>query len=102
MYLHTQALYKIKPGKRERQDYCLLCECECLDMYIFPRPCPFQTGTLTQNIMTFLKCSIRGVKYGEVTLEDVEREQVVSTGEFSDITDEQLTTAGAVCPSPSV
>ncbi len=69
-----------------------------MSRHVFPRPCPSQTGTLTQNIMTFLKCSIRGVKYGEVTLEDVEREQVVSTGEFSDVTDEQLTAAGLVCP----
>lgn len=32
--------------------------------------------------MTFLKCSIHGRKYGEVTAEDKEREQIVSTGEL--------------------
>ncbi len=41
----------------------------------------FQTGTLTQNVMTFLKCSIRGVKHGDKTL-DKEFETVVATGEM--------------------
>ena len=27
-------------------------------------PVAMQTGTLTQNIMIFLKCSINGVRYG--------------------------------------
>ena len=39
-----------------------------------------QTGTLTQNVMTFLKCSIKGVKYGEETDDDKEIDQLVATG----------------------
>ena len=42
---------------------------------------PPQTGTLTQNVMTFLKCSIQGVKYGELSPDDKEKEEVVATGE---------------------
>ena len=42
---------------------------------------PSQTGTLTQNIMTFLKCSIQGVKYGEAIPDDKDNEVVVATGE---------------------
>ena len=40
-----------------------------------------QTGTLTQNVMTFLKCTIGGVKYGDHTQDSKDKEQVVSTGE---------------------
>lgn len=50
-------------------------------LYHPPLPTPSQTGTLTQNIMTFHKCSIQGVKYGEGIPEDKEKEVVVSTGE---------------------
>ena len=50
-------------------------------LYHPPLPTPSQTGTLTQNIMTFLKCSIQGVKYGEAIPEDKDKEIVVSTGE---------------------
>ena len=39
-----------------------------------------QTGTLTQNVMTFLKCTICGVKHGDKML-DNEFETVVATGE---------------------
>ena len=46
----------------------------------------WQTGTLTQNVMTFLKCSINGTKYGETTSDDMEKEVVVSTGEELDKT----------------
>lgn len=35
--------------------------------------------------MTFLKCSIGGVKYGTVTQEDKEKEQIVATGEFNPV-----------------
>lgn len=41
----------------------------------------FQTGTLTQNVMTFLKCSIKGVTHGEKTTDHHEYETVVATGE---------------------
>ena len=44
-----------------------------------------QTGTLTQNVMTFLKCSIGGVKYGDVTQDIKEKEQIVATGEFNPV-----------------
>ena len=44
-----------------------------------------QTGTLTQNVMTFLKCSIGGVKYGNVTVDTKEKEQIVSTGEVNQV-----------------
>jgi len=40
-----------------------------------------KTGTLTQNVMTFLKCSIQGVKYGELSPDDKDKEEVVATGE---------------------
>ncbi len=35
--------------------------------------------------MTFLKCSIGGVKFGNVTQEDKEKEQIVATGEFNPV-----------------
>lgn len=40
-----------------------------------------KTGTLTQNVMTFLKCTIQGVKYGDKTSDGSELETIVSTGE---------------------
>ena len=43
----------------------------------------WQTGTLTQNIMTFLKCSIRGVKHGESAVTEEPMEQEVATGRIS-------------------
>lgn len=49
-------------------------------MCILILPSAFQTGTLTQNVMTFLKCTIRGVKHGEVQDKN-EYETVVATGE---------------------
>ena len=45
----------------------------------------FQTGTLTQNVMTFLKCSIGGVKYGDVTQDVKDKMQTVSTGEVNPV-----------------
>ena len=39
-----------------------------------------QTGTLTQNVMTFLKCSIQGVRYGDISPNPTE-EVNVATGE---------------------
>ena len=56
-----------------------------------------QTGTLTQNVMTFLKCSIGGVKYGDITLDMKEKEQVVSTGEVNQV---QRQTSQESCLSP--
>ena len=50
------------------------------NIFFFP-----QTGTLTQNVMTFLKCSIGGVKYGDVTQDNKEKEQIVATGEFNPV-----------------
>ena len=44
-------------------------------------PSIHQTGTLTQNVMTFHKCTIGGVKYGDVTPDVKDKEQVVATGE---------------------
>jgi phospholipid-translocating ATPase len=42
-----------------------------------------KTGTLTSNIMTFLKCSIRGVKHGEKGTEERPMEQDVITGKIT-------------------
>ena len=42
-----------------------------------------QTGTLTCNIMTFLKCTIQGGKHGEITVDEVPMEQEVATGKIS-------------------
>jgi phospholipid-translocating ATPase len=42
-----------------------------------------KTGTLTQNIMTFLKCTIHGVKHGDTTMEEPPMEQEVTTGKIS-------------------
>ena len=44
----------------------------CSNVFVFSLVCDsflisLQTGTLTQNIMTFKKCSINGQKYGEPT-----------------------------------
>lgn len=54
-------------------------------MYIVVLFLIFQTGTLTQNVMTFLKCSIGGVKYGDITQDSKEKEQVVPTGEVNPV-----------------
>jgi hypothetical protein len=35
--------------------------------------------------MTFLKCSIGGVKFGNVTQDSKEKEQIVATGEFNPV-----------------
>ena len=47
--------------------------------------------------MTFLKCTIGGVKYGDVTQEDKVKEQIVATGEVNPV--EQLVTQEGTQPS---
>ena len=47
--------------------------------------------------MTFLKCSIGGVRYGDVTQEDKEKEQIVATGEFNPVQRQGSQPASPVC-----
>lgn len=53
-----------------------------------------KTGTLTQNIMTFNKCSINGRTYGDVI--------DLRTGELIEITEVSPLSALPFCPAPTV
>ena len=68
---------------------CVCINIQCCSAYSTVKLCALptfirlQTGTLTCNIMTFLKCTIQGRKHGEITVDEVPMEQEVATGKIS-------------------